>query len=345
MLVDGNLIVNLADVPARVRDLEDFGYDGAVAVETSHDPFLPLALAAEHSSHLELLTEVAIALARNPMSVAYSANDINVLSQGRLILGLGSQTSAHIQKRFSMPWSAPAARMREFIQALKAIWNSWQTGEPLKFRGDFYQHTLMTHFFSPGPSPFGPPRVYLGALGELMAEAAGEVADGILVHPMTTERYIREVTLPAVERGLARAGRTRADIQVCLTPFVISGEDEGAMQAMLTAVRMQIAFYASTPAYRAVLELHGWGGLQPELNTLSKQGRWVEMGELITSDMIETFAVQATVDRLPATIGRRFDRIPDRISLNLQWGVDRDRWREFIASLRAQGAAASVIST
>jgi probable F420-dependent oxidoreductase len=339
VLVDGNLITDLPAVPARVADLEDLGYDGAVSVETNHDPFLPLALAAEHSSRIDLLTEVAIALARSPMTMAYSAHDINVFSGGRLILGLGSQTSAHITKRFGMPWSAPAARMREFIMAMKAIWSSWNTGEQLKFRGEFYQHTLMTPFFSPGESPFGPPRVFLGALGEKMAEVSGEVADGILVHPMATERYMREVSLPAVARGLDKAGRSRDGFQVCITPFVISGADEQAAVASLGAVRLQIAFYASTPAYRPVLELHGWGDLQPELNTLSKAGRWMEMGELVSDEMIETFAVQAPLEGLAGAITERFEGIPDRVSINVQWGPDRDQWRAFVSALRAGAPA------
>ncbi|MGB2939563.1 MAG: TIGR03617 family F420-dependent LLM class oxidoreductase [Candidatus Dormiibacterota bacterium] len=334
MLVDGNLITDLGSVAARVGELEDLGYDGAVGVETSHDPFLPIAMAAEHSSTIELLTEVAIALARSPMTVAYTAHDLNVYSGGRFVLGIGSQTPAHITKRFSMPWSAPAARMREFIIALQAIWDAWATGEPLKFRGEFYQHTLMTPFFNPGESPYGRPRVFLGALGSKMAEVAGEVADGILVHPMATDRYMREVSLPAIERGLAQSGRSRDKFTVGITPFVISGEDENAIAEVTAAVRLQVAFYGSTPAYKPVLELHGWGDLQPELNTLSKQGRWAEMGELISDEMLDAFAIRAPLEEVPSAVARRFGGIPDRLSLNLQWGADRDRWRAFIAALR-----------
>jgi probable F420-dependent oxidoreductase len=268
------------------------------------------------------------------MTVAYTAHDLNQYARGRFILGLGSQTPAHIRKRFSMEWSSPAARMREFILALRAIWSSWSTGEPLKFRGEFYTHTLMTPFFSPGDSDYGAPRVFLGALGAKMTEAAAEVADGILIHPMTTERYMREVTLPAVERVLAQTGKPRDAFQVGITPFVISGETEQEITSALIAIRMQIAFYASTPAYKVVLDLHGWGDLQPELNTLSKQGRWVEMGDLISDEMVATFAVQGSVDELPELIGRRFAGIPDRISLNLTIGSDIDRWRALIKDLR-----------
>ncbi len=332
--VDGNLITDLAAVPARVRDLEDLGYDGAIAVETNHDPFLPLALAAEHSTRVELLSSVAIALARSPMTVAYTAYDLQELSRGRLLLGLGSQTRPHIEGRFGMPWSAPAARMREFILALRAIWQSWETGDRLSFRGDFYRHTLMTPFFSPGANRFGTPRVLLGALGERMAEVAGEVADGILVHPLTSERHLRERTIPAVERGLARAGRPREGFQVAVTPFTVCGDDEESMSTSMAMVRMQIAFYGSTPAYRPVLELHGWGELQGELNTLSKQGRWLEMGELVTTEMVDTFAVRSSLEGLAAAVHDRFGGLIDRLSLHLEWGTDRERWRALLHALR-----------
>ena len=337
--IDGLLVGDLASVPGRVRELERLGYDGAVSFETDHDPFLPLALAAEHSERLELVTSVAIALARSPMTVAYTAHDLQVLSNGRLLLGLGSQTRPHIERRFGMPWSAPAARMREFVVALRAIWRSWATGERLDFRGDFYRHTLMTPFFQPRPSPGGPPRVLLGALGDRMVEAAGEVADGVLLHPMTTERFLRERTLPAIERGLARAGRKREDLQVGVTPFVITGADGGAMDAAREAVRQQLAFYGSTPAYRAVLELHGWGELQPALNDLARAGRWGEMGALITPEVLQAFAVEAPPSGAAAAIAHRYAGIADRITVAAPRGLDAERWRELLERLRAAFAA------
>jgi len=341
--LDGTLIAGLSDVGQRVRDLEDLGYDGAVSVDTSHDPFLPLLLAAEHSRRLELITGVAIAFARNPMSTAYVANDIQAHSQGRLRLGLGSQVRPHIERRFSMPWSHPAPRMREYITAMRAIWRSWATGEKLDFRGDFYQHTLMTPFFNPGANPHGPPPVFLGALGERMAEVAGEVADGIMVHPMATERFIRECTVPALTRGLARAGRSRDGFEICLTPFIVSGADEEAISGSRTVVRQQIAFYGSTPAYRSVLDLHGCGELQGELNLLSKQGRWTEMGELISDDMLAVFAVEAPLDVIAAAVRERVGDIADRLSFYLAWEDDRDRWRGVIEALR-QGTRAEAVS-
>ncbi|HYW28064.1 MAG TPA: TIGR03617 family F420-dependent LLM class oxidoreductase [Terriglobales bacterium] len=335
MKIDGGLITDLAGVPERVRDLEDLGYDGAISVETGHDPFLPLALAAEHSARVDLITSVAIALARSPMTTAYTAHDLNVLSGGRMVLGLGSQIKPHIEKRFSMPWSPPAARMREFISALRAIWTSWETGERLAFRGDHYTLTLMTPFFSPGPSEVGPPRVFLGALGDRMCEVAGEVADGVLLHPFSTDRYVRERALPAVERGLARAGRSREGFEFCITPFVATGPDEDAARRAVAPIRQQIAFYGSTPAYRTVLELHGWGEAQDELNALSKRGRWTDMADLITDEMLEAFVVEARHDRLPGALRGRAAGVADRLQFFAPWGADRDAWRTLLREIES----------
>lgn len=335
MRLDGLLVGDLAGVPARARELEEVGYDGVMSFETDHDPFLPLALAAEHTRRAELITGVAIALARSPMTVAYTAHDIQLLSGGRLLLGLGSQTKPHIERRFGMTWSAPASRMREFVVALRAIWASWANGERLEFRGDFYQHTLMTPFFAPKPSPSGPPRVLLGALGDRMVEVAGEVADGLLLHPMTTERFLRERTLPAIQRGRARADRPDGEFQVGVAPFVVTGEDEAAMEEARRGVRQQLAFYGSTPAYRAVLELHGWGDLQPALNDMTRKGRWNEMGALITPEMLDAFAVEAPLPEVAGALTRRFSGIADRISLSAPRGVSAERWGEVLGALRA----------
>lgn len=336
MKIDGHLITDLASVPTRVRDLEALGYDGAISVDTNHDPFLPLALAAEHSERVDLLTSVVIALARSPMTVAYAAHDLQVLSRGRMILGLGSQIKPHIEKRFGMTWSAPAPRMREFILALRAIWQAWNTGERLNFRGRFYRHTLMTPFFSPPPSPYGPPRVFLGALGDRMCEVSGEVSDGVLIHPFTTAGYIRDRQLPAIERGLASAGRARGGFEIGISPFVVTGPDEQAIDAGRHAVKQQIAFYGSTPAYRPVLEHHGWGDVQDELNALSKRGRWTEMAAVITDEILDAFAVQATYDTVADALAERYAGLADRMSFLSQWGADRDRWRALLDALRAR---------
>ena len=336
MKVDtGVMAANAAEVGARAKDLEDMGYDGLLTAETGHDAFLPLALAAEHTDHIELGTGIAVAFARTPMVLAYTANDLQQLSNGRFILGLGSQIKPHIEKRFSMPWSHPARRMREYILALHAIWKSWNDKEPLRFDGEFYKHTLMTPFFAPPPNKYGPPKVFLAAVGEKMTEVAGEVADGIIIHGFTTERYVKEVTMPAIERGLKAAGRDRKDFQVSGPLFVVTGTNEKEMKEAEQGVKQQIAFYGSTPAYRGVLELHGWGDLQTELNALSKQGEWVKMGELIDDQILQTFAVVAEPEGVAEELKRRYAGIVDRCSFYAPYRSDPDRWRAIVTDLKA----------
>jgi probable F420-dependent oxidoreductase len=325
----------LAEMGARARELEALGYDGIHTAETSRDPFLPLVVAAEHTSRIQLGTGIAVAFARSPMTTANTAWDLNQYSGGRMMLGLGSQIQPHITKRFSMPWSHPAARMREFVMAMRAIWSSWQDGATLDFRGDFYTHTLMTPFFNPGPNTFGAPKVFLAAVGEKMTEVAGEVCDGILIHGFTTERYVREVTIPAIERGLARAGRTRSSFEISGPLFVVTGANDEQVEAAKVGTRRQIAFYGSTPAYRGVLELHGWGDLQPELNTLSKQGKWAEMGELIDDEILDAFAVVAEPEGVGAELKRRYSDIVDRLSFYAPYQTDPDRWAAVLADLKA----------
>jgi probable F420-dependent oxidoreductase len=335
MKVDAGLVTaNLADVPRRIRELEELGYDGAMSAETAHDPFFPLLLAAEHSQKIELVTSIAVAFARTPMLLANVGHDLNHFSKGRFILGLGSQIQPHITKRFSMPWSHPARRMREFILAMRAIWATWYEGKKLDFRGEFYTHTLMTPFFAPTEKTYGPPRVILAAVGPLMTEVAGEVADGLIVHAFTTERYLHEVTLPAVERGLAKSGRSRKDFQISYPSFVVTGKDEKAFVASRTGVARQIAFYGSTPAYKPVLDLHGWGALQGELNVLSKQGKWEEMGNRIDDRILEAFAVVAQPDQVVPQLKKRLGGVVDRVSLYFDFGAKKSP-RELIAELRA----------
>ena len=333
--MDGVLVGGgLAGVPTVARELEELGYDGAFSAETSHDPFFPILLAAEHTERLELATGIAVAFARNPMTLANIGYDLQAYSKGRFILGLGSQIQAHIEKRFSMPWSQPAARMRELILAMRGIWACWNDGEKLDFRGEFYRHTLMTPFFNPGPNPYGAPRVFLAAVGERMTEVAGEVADGILLHGFTTERYVREVTLPALERGWARAGKARTDFEVSGPMFVVTGTDEEEYEAARKGTKQQIAFYGSTPAYRGVLELHGWGDLQGELNRLSKQGEWEAMGELVTDDVLDAFAVVADPEDVPRRMLARYGDVIDRISFYAPYKSDPDRWSKVLDGFR-----------
>jgi probable F420-dependent oxidoreductase len=333
--VDGGLPLDqLAKVAEHARELEDLGYDGALSAEVNHDPFLPLVLAAEHTERIELGTGIAVAFARNPMMLANVGWDLQNYSQGRAVIGLGSQIKAHIEKRFSMPWSHPAPRMRELVLAMRAIWACWNDGEPLKFEGDFYRHTLMTPFFEPGKNPWGSPKVRLAAVGKLMTEVAGEVADGLILHAFTTERYVREVTLPALQPGFEKGGRARPDFEISAAIFIVMGEDQAEIDAAKRETKERIAFYASTPAYRSVLELHGWGELQPELNALSKAGEWVAMGERITDDMVDAFAVTGTPEEIPKLILARYGDIVDRVLFYAPYKSDPERWARILADFK-----------
>jgi probable F420-dependent oxidoreductase len=307
----------LAELAAEAREREAAGVDGLWSFEGPHDPFLPLMPVAEHTSRVALGTAIAVAFARNPMSTAYVAHDLQVHSEGRFLLGLGSQVKPHVERRFAMPWSHPARRMREYVQALRAIWSAWNDGERLAFRGEFYSHTLMTPFFTPAASPYGPPAVYLAAVGDQMTRVAGEVCDGLLPHAFTTARYMREHTLPVLEEGLAASGRSRADFSIAVSGFVVSGTSEEEMAAAARGVREQIAFYGSTPAYRPVLDMHGWGELGVELNTLSRgtdPDRWRRMGELVDDEVLAEFAVVAEPDRLGDALLARFGGVADRFT-------------------------------
>jgi probable F420-dependent oxidoreductase len=337
MKVDGGLGFGgtTEGVGAMAKAQEDSGYDGIWTAETSHDPFFPLLLAAESTDTIELGTGIAVAFARSPMTTAMTANDLQLASKGRFLLGLGSQIKPHIEKRFSMPWSHPAPRMREFVLAMRAIWDSWNNGSKLDFRGEFYSHTLMTPFFNPGPNPYGPPKVFLAAVGEKMTEVCGEVCDGMLVHGFSTERYIREITLPALERGFKAANRDRSEFQLSIPAFVVTGATDEDTARADAAVRNQIAFYGSTPAYKGVLELHGWNELQPKLNALSKEGKWAEMGQSISDDVLDAFAVVTPPDKVAAGLRGRFGDVLDRISFYAPYGGDKDLWMAIVNELKA----------
>ena len=311
--VDGGIPNRLERVAAAAGALEQQGYDGGWTPETSHDPFLPLLLAAEHTSRLELGTDIAVAFARNPMIVANVGWDLQAYSKGRFILGLGTQIQPHIEKRFSMPWSHPARRMREFVSALHAIWSAWKDGTKLRFEGDFYTHKIMTPMFTPEPHPYPTPKVFIAAVGEAMTEMCGEVADGHLGHPMVSKRYLDEVTVPALTRGMQRSGRDRSDFELSSEVLVATGDNDAELAAATAVVRKQIAFYGSTPAYRKVLELHGWGDLQIELHRLSLEGEWDAMGSLIDDEMLAAYAVVGPVDTVAAALKSRCAGAVDRV--------------------------------
>jgi probable F420-dependent oxidoreductase len=318
MLMDfaASIAASPMEVEAAAVAAEKDGYAGFGAAESRHDVFPALTLAARATSRITLQSAIAVAFARNPMTVAVLANDLQLISGGRFQLGLGSQVQAHIERRFAMPWSRPAARMEEFVRAVRAIWHAWGSGDRLAFRGEFYKHTLMTDFFNPGPNAFGNPPILLAAVGERMTTVAGRVADGLLVHPLTSAAYLRERTVPALREA---HGRPLDDFRLGLSAFVVLGADEAARSRAEQAVRGQIAFYASTPAYRPVLELHGWGELADKLNGLSRRQAWAEMTALIDDDVLDTFAVGGDVAR---GLRERFAGLIDRISLYTPYEAD-----------------------
>ena len=334
MKVDGGVGNDLHKVPEQARELEAMGMSGIMTAETAHDPFFPLLVAAQNTDKVDLMTSIAVAFARSPMTLANVGHDLNHYSKGRFVLGLGSQIRPHITKRFSMPWSSPAARMREFILAMRAIWANWHEQQPLAFTGKFYTHTLMTPFFTPTDTDYGAPRVFLAAVGPRMTEVAGEVADGMIVHAFTTETYLRETTLPALEAGFARSGRKREDFEISYPLFVVTGKTEEQMQEARVATCRQIGFYGSTPAYKPVLDSIGAGHLQPELNTMSKQGRWQEMGEMITDDLLREFAVVTEPQNLADALLQRYGGLVDRTSA-AYGGIAAEQQAEIIAKLTA----------
>ena len=307
-VVLGNSVV---DAASRAQQLEKLGVDGVYSFENAHDVFFPLVAAAP-ACELDLMTNVAIAFPRSPIHLAHAAYDLQLLSRGRFRLGLGSQVKAHIEKRYGARWDKPVAQMRECVQATRAILTSWQDGTRLDFRGDYTRHTLMTPAFAPGPNPYGVPKILVGALGPRMNEMAAEVSDGNLVMPFNSERHMRERTWPAIHRGLAAAGRTRADIEVVAEVIIAVGRTDEELAAA-QASRSTVAFYASTPAYLPVLEVEGHEELQPELNARSKRGDWKGMTGLISDELFGRIAVVGTPDECAAEIVRRFGDC-DRIS-------------------------------
>lgn len=335
MRVDTALEGSLADADALAARAEADGFEAIWGYENRNDPFMPLALAAKATQRLELGTSIVVAFARTPMLVAQSAWDLQRLSGGRFILGLGSQIKPHIQRRFSMPWSRPAARMREYVEALRAIWACWQDGTKLAFDGEFYTHNLMPPHFNPGPLPCAAPPVFVAAVGDGMTRTAAEVADGILLHRFTTAEYLEKVTLPALAAGRANRSPGLAPIQVLLPAFVVVGDTEEQIAEGVAATRRQIAFYGSTPAYRPVLDQHGWGDLQPDLQRLTREDRWAEMDALITDEIVAEFSPVGTPEEAGAELRRRFGGTVERIVLAPTGTVSPDLLARLAAAVRA----------
>jgi probable F420-dependent oxidoreductase len=322
------------DVRTTFPRLEEIGYDGGFTFEAKHDPFLALALAAEHTRNLRLGTAIAIAFARSPMSLAYTAHGLQLVCEGRFVLGLGSQVRPHVQHRFGMPWSRPAARMREYVLALRAIFDAWEGRAELDFQGEFYRHTLMIPAFDPGPSPFGRPPVFTAGFGPRMTEVAGEVADGFIAHPFTTRKSLLEHTLPALERGLTRAGRSRDSIEIVCATMIVTADREEELERIKGVARKHLAFYGSTPAYRPTLACHGWEALHDELNRLSKRGRWDEMAGLVDDEMLEAIAVVGPRHEIAAALERRLAGIADAVSLTNNRAPDPALWADVVRELQ-----------
>ncbi|MGI9576974.1 MAG: TIGR03617 family F420-dependent LLM class oxidoreductase [Microthrixaceae bacterium] len=325
---------NVSSARTIYSELEVVGYDRAFSFEAKHDPFLPLAVAAEHTDLIQLGTAIAIAFARTPMTLANAAWDLQTITGGRFTLGIGTQIRPHVEQRFSMPWSEPARRLREMVLGIHAIWDTWQDGVPLEFRGDFYTHTRMVPAFDPGPNEFGRPPVFTAGVGPLMTRVAGEVADGFLVHPVNTRRSLEEITLPAIAEGAALAGRDPVDVEIVCVTIVVTGRDESEMTRSREAVREQLAFYGTTPAYQPIFELHGYGDLHPTLRAMARDGRWSEMSNLIDDELISTIAVVGEPHEIAPAIRARLDGISDSVSLVNNRAPDPHHFAEVVEGLR-----------
>jgi len=316
---------------------QELGFDGIFTSETAHDPFLRTMMAATAAPDLGVGTSVAVAFARSPMVLAHTAWDLASYTGGRFVLGLGTQIKAHIERRFSMPWGQPAARMAEYISALRAIWDTWQTGTPLRFRGDFYSFTLMSPFFSPQPIAHPNIPVHLAGVGPGMARLAGEVADGYHIHPFHTPLYLQEVTVPAIKQGADRLARSSDLVELVSSVMVITGSTEAQMEESRRRVRQQIAFYASTPSYRPVLDVHGWD-FGPALGALAKRGRWAEMADLVPDETVAEVAVTAPLDQLGSAIRARCEGWLDRVGVyGLGSGLSalsEEEWKEILSQIR-----------
>ena len=327
------MLAGLEDAPGHARRLEQLGLDGAFTFEGPHDVFTPLVLAAGATTTLELATNVAVAFPRNPVQLAHQAYDLQLLSRGRFTLGLGSQIRTQVEKRYGSSFDRPVARMRELVGALRAIFASWETGEQLNFRGEFSSHTLMPPMFNPGPNPYGPPPIALGGLGPQMIRLASEVADGLLVMPFNTATHFNSRSIPAMNEGLARGGRERSSLVVTGEVIVCCGRTEEELEAARTAGRWLLSFYGSTPAYRPVLECEGWEALQPELNELSKSGRWQEMPGLIDDRMLAALAAVGSPREVGLDIANRFGGRVDRVSFYTPYLISEETLGELVAEL------------
>lgn len=329
----GLMTATLEDIPAAAKAAEDLGFDALWTAETSHDPFLPLVLAAEHTKRIKLGTSIAVAFPRSPMVLAQIAWDLQVQSHGRFILGLGTQVRGHNERRFGVKWEHPGPKLREMIQMIHAIWDCWQDGARPNFQGQFYNFTLMTPFFNAGPIAYPRPALYIAGVNEYICRLAGELCDGFHAHPFHSIKYLDDVVLPNIKKGLQKAGRTRTDVAISSTAFVITGNNRNEIEAAKAPVRQQISFYASTPAYVGVLEAHGWGDTGRRLTDLSKRGDWSAMAQEITDEMLEVYAVTGTYDEIAEKVERKYAGYLDRVAFYFPFSSgDQQRWRKLIAA-------------
>ncbi len=328
------LDADLPDVADRVRALEEAGVDGVYTYEGNRDLLYPLVLAAEHS-RLQLATNVAIALPRSPMHLAYAAYDLQRFSEGRFVLGLGSQIKPHVVRRFGARWDRPVAQMRELTLAVRAVFACWHEGRPLDVRGDYYTLDLMTPMFDPGPLACGPPPIWLGALGPRMTTMAAEVADGLFVHPFNTPTYLGATTLPAVAAGLAAAGRERSAFSLGVGAVLGLYRDERDRDAAVQGARFNLAFYGSTPAYKVTLDAHGWGDLQAELARLIRAGRWADIGAAVDDEVLRTIAVVGTPAEVAGELRARYEGVADRLCPSIPHAVDVELLAELADALHS----------
>jgi probable F420-dependent oxidoreductase len=339
MKLDTTLIArDLREVPAAARAAEQAGFDAVWTAEAGSDPYLPAALAAEHSSRIKIGTAVAIAFPRSPMSVAYTAWDLAGLSQGRFILGLGTQVKGHIERRYSTRWDAPVPRLREYIESLRAIFKCWQEGgTKLSYQGKYYNFSLMTPFFTPPRHNFPNVPIYIAGVNKLICRLAGELCDGLHAHPFHSPKYLRELVIPNVEAGLGKSGRARKDFAIASMAFVIVGKNRDEIEKARAGVRQQISFYASTRTYKPVLDAHGWGDTCVKLNEKAAKGDWAGMAQEITDEMLDTYAVSGTFDDIGEKVRKRYAGLLDRVAFYIPYraGADDAAWRKLTAQFNS----------
>jgi len=344
MKIDTSLLVHdLSQMPALARSADEMNFDGLWTFETAHEPFLPLVLAAEHSRRLTLGTSIAVAFARSPAVLAYMGWDLARFSKGRFIMGLGTQVKGHNERRFGVKWEKPVEKMRDTILAIRAIWNCWQNQTRLNFRGEFFTLNLMTPFFNPGPHDYPHIPIYVAGVNRRMCRLAGELGDGFHVHPLHTRRYLQEVICQNIQLGLTKGGRRREDIELSGSIFVISTDNPEEAAIHESEVRRQISFYASTPPYRPVFDLHGWGAVADQLCALAAGGKWREMPRLVTDEVIDTFALRGRWDELPRQVLEKYSGLLDRVSYYFPFvpGQNDDRWRATICGFKSPVATSN----